>query len=45
METTNRVNPNEMDFDQLFKEIPPEEIDDNVFTLVGKDFTVITAGK
>jgi flavin reductase (DIM6/NTAB) family NADH-FMN oxidoreductase RutF len=45
METTNRVNPNEMDFDQLFKEIPPEEIADNVFTLVGKDFTVITAGK
>jgi flavin reductase (DIM6/NTAB) family NADH-FMN oxidoreductase RutF len=34
-----------MSFDQLFKQISPEEICDNVFTLVGKDFTVITAGK
>ena len=34
-----------MEFDQLFKQISPEEISDNVFTLVGKDFTVITAGK
>ena len=34
-----------MNFEQLFKEIPPEEISDNVFTLVGKDFFVITAGK
>jgi flavin reductase (DIM6/NTAB) family NADH-FMN oxidoreductase RutF len=34
-----------MSFDQLFKQISPEEICDNVFTLVGKDFFVITAGK
>ena len=27
-----------MNFDQLFKQISPEEISDNVFTLVGKDF-------
>lgn len=32
-------------FDQLFKQISPEEICDNVFTLVGKDFFVITTGK
>ena len=34
-----------MKFDQLFKQIYPEEISDNIFTLVGKDFFVITAGK
>jgi len=36
-----------MAFDQLFRQIPPEEICDNynVFTLVGKDFYVVTAGK
>jgi flavin reductase (DIM6/NTAB) family NADH-FMN oxidoreductase RutF len=34
-----------MNFDQLFKEISPEEMSDNVFTLVGKVFPVITAGK
>ena len=34
-----------MNFDQLFKQISPEEICDNVFTLVGKDFYVITAGR
>ena len=44
-EKTNHVNVKEMNFDQLFKQISPEEISDNVFTLVGKDFTVITAGK
>jgi flavin reductase (DIM6/NTAB) family NADH-FMN oxidoreductase RutF len=45
MEKTNPVNVEEMNFDQLFKQITPEEISDSVFTLVGKDFTVITAGK
>jgi flavin reductase (DIM6/NTAB) family NADH-FMN oxidoreductase RutF len=35
----------EMNFGQLFKQISPEEICDNVFTLVGKAFPVITAGK
>jgi flavin reductase (DIM6/NTAB) family NADH-FMN oxidoreductase RutF len=34
-----------MNFDQLFKQISPEEIDDNVFKLVGKVFPVITAGR
>ena len=31
-----------MDFRQLFREISPEEISDNVFTLVGKIYPVIT---
>ncbi len=36
-----------MNFDQLFRQISPEEICDsyNVFTMVGKDFFAITAGK
>ena len=36
-----------MSFDQLFKQIEPEEIclSFNVFTLVGKDFYAVTAGK
>jgi len=34
-----------MNFEQLFKQIAPEEIEDNVFTLAGKVFPVITAGK
>jgi flavin reductase (DIM6/NTAB) family NADH-FMN oxidoreductase RutF len=38
-------NLKEMSFDELFTSISPEEITDNVFKLVGKDFTVITAGK
>ena len=29
-----------MNFNQLFKQIDPEEITDNVFTLVGKDYLV-----
>lgn len=33
-----------MNFKELFKEISPDEMIDNVFAL-GKDFTVITAGK
>ena len=33
-----------MNFNQLFKEISPEEISDNVFTLAGEIFPVITAG-
>jgi flavin reductase (DIM6/NTAB) family NADH-FMN oxidoreductase RutF len=44
-EKSNHVNVKEMNFDQLFKQIYPEEISDNVFTLAGKDYTVITAGK
>ncbi len=42
---TNHVNVKEKNFGQLFREISPEEIDDNVFVLVGKVFPVITAGK
>lgn len=34
-----------MSFDQLFKRISPEDVSDNVFTLVGRVFPVITAGK
>ena len=47
MKTTNLLNVKEMHFDQLFKQISPEEIGDsyNVFTLAGKDFFAITAGK
>ena len=45
MKKTNHVNVKEMNFDQLFKQISPEEICDNVFTLVGKVFPVITAGR
>lgn len=41
----SKFNVTGMNFDQLFNEISPEEMHDNVFTLVGKDFTVITAGK
>ena len=33
-----------MNFDQSFIQIPPEEIPGNVFTLAGKDLSVITAG-
>ena len=31
-------------FDELFKKIEATELDDNVFKLVGQDYTVITAG-
>ncbi|MGA2048615.1 MAG: hypothetical protein ABSG96_13020, partial [Terracidiphilus sp.] len=36
------LNVKEMNFDQLFKQISPEEMIDSVFTM---GFTVITAGK
>ncbi len=45
MKKTNHVNLKEMSFEQLFMQISPEGISDNVFTLLGKDFFVITAGK
>lgn len=45
MKTTNSMNNIELNFDQLFKQISPEEIIDNVFTLVGKNFPIITSGK
>lgn len=34
-----------MKFNELFKEITPKEICDNVFTLVGEEFAVVTSGK
>ena len=34
-----------MTFEQLFKQISPEEITDNAFTLVGKIFPVVTVGQ
>jgi len=40
----NHINMKEINFNQLFKQISPEEIYDDVFTLVGKDFFAITAG-
>ena len=33
-----------MNFNQLFKQISPEDINDNVFTLVGEIFPVVTVG-
>jgi len=38
-------NIKKMNFNQLFKKIAPEEFNDNIFTLVGKDYLVITACK
>ena len=42
-----KINIKEMVFNQLFKQVPPEEMcaNFNIFTLVGKDFYAITAGK
>ncbi len=45
MKKTNHINVKEMNFDQLFKQISPEEICDNVFTLVGKDFSGYYCGQ
>ena len=47
MRETEHAAIKEMTFDQLFRQISPEEICDveNVFTLVGEDFFAITAGK
>ncbi len=42
---TKPINIKKMNFNQLFKQVSPEEVSDNVFTLVGKDFFIITAGK
>jgi flavin reductase (DIM6/NTAB) family NADH-FMN oxidoreductase RutF len=46
MKTSHHTNIKEMNFAQLFKRISPEEIGGNgdIFTLVGKDFYVVTAG-
>jgi flavin reductase (DIM6/NTAB) family NADH-FMN oxidoreductase RutF len=39
------ANPQTAPFDELFTPIAPTDIADNVFKLVGEDYTVITAGK
>lgn len=41
MKTTNIVNVKEMNFEQLFRHISPEEISENVFALVGKVFLLL----
>ena len=43
METIKRMNVEENDFKQLFWQISPKEISDNMFTLVMDIFYVITA--
>lgn len=40
----NATEVKDKSFDELFKKIEPTELDDNVFKLVGQDYTVITAG-
>lgn len=39
------VGVKEKSFDELFKAIEPEQIPEDIFTLVGKNNTVITAGR
>jgi len=43
--STEKRNVAVMSFDELFKSVSPGELTDNVFSLIGKDYTVITAGK
>ena len=45
LKTIKHINYNEMNFNQIFKQTAPEELTENVFTLVGKELYVITAGK
>jgi len=45
MKRAEQANVEAINFEQSFKPISPEEIGESVFTLVGKDFFVITAGK
>jgi hypothetical protein len=44
-QNTGSKNMQTMNFDELFTGISPEEITGNIFKLVGKDYTVIIAGK
>ena len=44
MEAIKRMNVEENDFKQLFRQISSKEISDNMFTLVMDNFYVITAG-
>ncbi|WP_051697663.1 flavin reductase [Prevotella sp. 10(H)] len=38
------ANVKDKSFDELFKKIEPTELSENIFNLVGKDYSVITAG-
>jgi flavin reductase (DIM6/NTAB) family NADH-FMN oxidoreductase RutF len=44
IETIDYTNVKDKSFEDLFKKIEPTELTDNVFKLVGQDYTVITAG-
>jgi flavin reductase (DIM6/NTAB) family NADH-FMN oxidoreductase RutF len=44
-QNTESENLNDMNFNELFTNISAEELTDNIFKLIGKDFTVITSGK
>ena len=44
-ETTKTVDVKDKSFDELFKKVQPAELTDNVFKLVGEDYTVITSGE
>jgi flavin reductase (DIM6/NTAB) family NADH-FMN oxidoreductase RutF len=44
VDTDSITDVQDKSFDELFKKIEPTEITDNVFKLVGQDYTVITAG-
>lgn len=44
IETIDYTNVKDKSFEDLFKKIEPTELTDNVFKLVGQNYTVITAG-
>lgn len=44
IETIDYANVKDKSFEELFKKVEPTELTDNVFKLVGQDYTVITAG-
>jgi flavin reductase (DIM6/NTAB) family NADH-FMN oxidoreductase RutF len=45
MYTTKRLTIKEMNFEQIFKQLSPEELSDNELTRTGKEFFAITAGR
>jgi len=40
----NESKSGDLNFEEIFTELPPKELNDNVFKLFSEDFTVITAG-
>jgi len=44
-EKAKPINIKSQDFSDLFNAIEPKDIPEDVFTLIGKDFAVLTAGK